>query len=73
VIKRRPCLSAALGGTVTEVVGDSGKPKKITTHCRMYQKMPHVHGLLCEGLDDYPPCPDLELCRGLRKTHQTGE
>jgi len=70
VIKRRPCLSASFGGLVTEIEGDSGRLRKITTYCRMYQKIPHRHGVLCEGIDSYPACPDLTTCRGRRPATQ---
>src|SRR5512137_992096 len=62
VIKRRPSLSAAHGGTVTEIE-DCGKPRKITTYCRFYQTHPVVRGILCLGFRDYPECPDLKRCK----------
>jgi hypothetical protein len=62
MIKRRPCLSVAAGGSVATIEVE-GKPKKLTTYCRLYNTAPHKRGILCLGFMDYPPCPDLGICR----------
>lgn len=63
MIKRRPNLSAAHGGTVTEVEVGVGSMKRITTYCRIYQHHPHNYGIVCRGYFNYPPCPDFERCQ----------
>lgn len=58
--ERVHCLSARFGGTITHI--EEGGTKKINTFCRFYQKPPHKRGILCLGIQDYPPCPDLSIC-----------
>ena len=58
--ERVHCLSARFGGPVTHI--EEGGTKKINTFCRFYQKSPHRRGILCLGILDYPPCPDLSIC-----------